>query len=117
MMRKENAKINLLDTVPVRSERVITEWEGEYAVLAFPRFKRVWMQRWLFPRGKSSYLRVQLEEHGTAVWQLIDGKRTVREIVALLSEHFAGDESYASRVATYLMRMQKDGFIKLVEGK
>ena len=112
-MGENNKKINLLETVPVRREEVLTEWEGEYVVLAFPRFKQAWMRRWLFP-GKSAYIHIQLEEHGTVVWQLIDGKRTVGEIVALLSAHFVGDENYATRVTTYLMRMQKDRLIKLM---
>ena len=72
------------------------------------------MQRWLLPKSVSSYIRVELEEHGTAVWQLIDGKRTVGEIITLLFPHFNGEENYASRVTTYLMRMQRDGIIRLI---
>ncbi|MDO4163508.1 MAG: PqqD family protein [Bacteroides sp.] len=106
-------KINLLDTVPVRRESIRTEWSGECAVLAYPRFKRPWMQRFLLPKGMSPYIRVTLEEHGTAVWQLIDGKRTVGEIIDLLAEHFAHEAGYESRVTTYFMQLQKDGFILL----
>lgn len=55
-----------------------------------------------------------LEEHGSAVWRLIDGRRTVQEIVSLLADHFHPDENYASRVTTYVMQLRKDGFIKLL---
>ena len=113
-MRKKEGKINLFDTVPIRASQVLTEWEGEHVVLAFPRFKQKWMQRWLLPKGMPSYMRVQLEEHGTAVWMLIDGKRTVSEIISLLASHFKGEAGYESRVTTYLMRMQKDGFVRLL---
>lgn len=59
-------------------------------------------------------IHVRLEEHGSAVWRLIDGRRTVREIISLLAVHFQSDENYASRVTTYVMQLQKDGFIKLL---
>ena len=113
-VQKNTDKVNLLDTVPVPCSHVLTEWEGECAVLVLPRFKQKWMQRWLLPKSVSSYIRVELEEHGTAVWQLIDGKRTVGEIIVLLSPHFNGEENYSSRVTTYLMRMQRDGIIRLI---
>lgn len=111
-MSKNIEKVNLLDTVPVRSEHVKTEYEGECAILALPRFKQAWMRR--LYKGALSTVRVQLEEHGTAVWQLIDGKRTVGEIIALLAPHFDGEENYATRVTLYLMRMHKDGLIRLI---
>ena len=72
------------------------------------------MQRFLVPKGMSKELHVKLEEHGTAVWKLIDGKRNVREIIEKLADHFQNEEGYESRVSAYLSQMQKDGFIKLV---
>ena len=98
-------KINLLEVIPCRSEHITAEREGETIVLSFPRFKYPWM---------SKELHVKLEEHGTAVWELIDGKRNVREIIEKLADHFQNEEGYESRVSAYLSQMQKDGFIKLV---
>ena len=110
---KKNEKVNLLDTVPVREKHIRTEWEEDCAVLAYPRFKRAWMRRFFLPKSMSPFIHVHLEEHGTAVWNLIDGRRTVREILALLADHFAGEEDYAPRVTAYLVQMQKDGLIRL----
>ena len=107
-------KINLLEVIPCRSELITAEREGETIVLSFPRFKYPWMQRFLVPKGMSKELHVKLEEHGTAVWELIDGKRNVREIIEKLADHFQYEEGYESRVSAYLSQMQKDGFIKLV---
>ena len=56
---------------------------------------------------------IELEEHGSAVWKLIDGERTVGEIITLLAEHFEHASGYEARVSTYIMRMQKDGLIVL----
>lgn len=112
-METPEGKISLLDAVPVRCGHITTEWEGECAVLAYPRFKYEWMRRFLLPKGMSPDIHVKLEEHGTAVWALIDGQRTVKEIVALLVGHFEGEENYGTRVTTYVMQMQKDGFLQL----
>ena len=108
-------KINLLEVIPCRSEHITAEREGETIVLSFPRFKYPWMQRFLVPKGMSKELHVKLEEHGTAVWELIDGKRTVREIIEKLADHFHHEAGYESRITIYLSQMQKDGFIKLMK--
>ena len=112
-METPEGKISLLDAIPVRCEHITTEWESECIVLAYPRFKYEWMRRFLLPKGMLPDIHVRLEEHGTAVWQLIDGKRTVREITSLLAEHFASEDNYASRVTAYVMQLKKDGFIQL----
>ena len=50
------------------------------------------MQRFLVPKGMSKELHVKLEEHGTAVWELIDGKRNVREIMKNSQTTFKNEE-------------------------
>lgn len=113
MMEIPEGKVSLLDAVPVRYGHITTEWEGECAVLAYPRFKYEWMRRFLLPKGMSPDIHVRLEEHGTAVWNLIDGHRTVREIIYLLARHFGEEENYIPRVTAYVMQLRKDGFIQL----
>ena len=103
MMEIPEGKVSLLDAVPVRCGHITTEWEGECAVLAYPRFKYEWMRRFLLPKGMSPDIHVRLEEHGTAVWNLIDGHRTVREIISLLARHFGEEENYIPRVSAYVI--------------
>ena len=105
MMEIPEGKVSLLDAVPVRCGHITTEWEGECAVLAYPRFKYEWMRRFLLPKGMSPDIHVRLEEHGTAVWNLIDGHRTVREIISLLARHFGEEENYIPRVTAYVMQL------------
>lgn len=105
-------KINLLNVIPCRGEHIITETEGELSVIAFPRFKRAWVRKYFLPKGMSPYIRVRLEEHGTAVWSLIDGKRTVEEIIQSLADHFGHEENYESRITIFITQLRKDGFIK-----
>jgi hypothetical protein len=105
-------KVNLLDLIPFISESITTEKEGELSVIAFPRFRSRFMQKYFVPKNKSSVIRIRLEEHGTAVWDLIDGKRTVKDIADTLAEHFNHEENYEYRIVAYLSQLQKQGFIK-----
>ena len=111
-MADAKEKINLLDVIPFRSENITAEKGSDGTVtIAFPRFKYEWMRRFLLPKGMSPDIHVRLEEH--AVWELIDGKRTVRQIIEELAEHFDHEENYESRITAYITQLQKDGFVKL----
>ncbi|GHT77757.1 hypothetical protein AGMMS50262_19610 [Bacteroidia bacterium] len=108
-MAKE--KVNFFDLVPVISEHITTEKEGGLSGIAFPRFRSKFMQKYFVPKNKSAIIRIRLDEHGTAVWDLIDGKRTVTEITELLAEHFNHEENYEYRILTFLVQLLKQGFI------
>jgi hypothetical protein len=105
-------KQNLFDLIPIISEHITTENEGELSVITFPRFRSAFMQRFFVPKNKSPMIRIRLEEHGTAVWNLIDGKRTIKEIAEILAEHFNHEENYEYRVAIYFSQLFKQGFVK-----
>jgi hypothetical protein len=104
---------NLFATIPVISEHITTEYEGALVVIAFPRFRSKFMQKYFVPRNKSAVIRIRLDAHGTAVWKLIDGKLSTNEIVLKLTEHFQNEENYAYRIGAYLQQLQRQGFIKL----
>ena len=110
-MKKE--KVNLFDLTPVISEHITTEKEGELSVIAFPRFRSRFMQKYFVPKNKSTTIRIRLEEHGTAVWDLIDGRQTVREIADALAGHFHHELNYEYRITAYLKQLHKQGFITL----
>ena len=104
-------KINLLEVIPLRKSHITTEWEDDCAVIVFPRFKRAWIQRLLLPKSMSPYIRVRLEDKGTAVWNLIDGENTVNDIIEKLADQFKDEVGYESRIITFIGQLQKDGFI------
>ncbi|MDR2804144.1 MAG: PqqD family protein [Dysgonamonadaceae bacterium] len=109
----KKAKVNLLDLTPVISEFITTEKEGMLSVITFPRFRSKFMQKYFVSGNRSATIRIRLEEHGTAVWALIDGRRTVREIAGVLAEHFHHEPNYEYRITTYLQQLHKQGFILL----
>lgn len=104
--------------IPVISEHITTEYEGELAVVAFPRFRSKFMQKYFVPKNRSPVIRIRLDRHGTFVWQLIDGKRTVGEIAETveLPEEHRHEENLSSRVAQYIRQLQKHGFVRLKQG-
>ena len=105
-------KINLLDVIPCRSEHITVEREGETIVLSFPRFKYTWMQRFLVPKGMSKELHVHLEEHGTVVWELIDGKQTCIYLSLSVTERRFYKISFPHRVTQCLTESSLYGKIK-----
>ncbi|MDD2559129.1 MAG: PqqD family peptide modification chaperone [Bacteroidales bacterium] len=110
----KNKALNLFDLIPVVSERIrIETGEDRLLQLVFPRFRSAWMNRRLTPRGKSPYIHIKLEEHGSAVVQLIDGQRSVRDIALALAEHFGQEPGYEQRVAVFIEHLRRDGYISL----
>lgn len=104
-------KINLLEVIPLRKNHITTEWVDDCAVIVYPRFKSKWIQRFLLPKGMSPFIRVRLEEHGTAVWNLIDGENSVQDIIEKLADYFKNEKDYEFRISTYISQLHKDGFI------
>jgi hypothetical protein len=105
--------MNLFDLVPHINEHITTEKGEELSVIAFPRFRSKFMRKYFVPKNKSAVIRIRLEKHGTAVWNLIDGNRTVLEIVNILAEHFDNEKNYEYRITTYISQLHRQGFIKL----
>jgi len=104
-------KQNLFDLVPTINERLTIEKEGELIVITFPRFRSKFLLRFI-PKNKPRMIRISLDEHGTAVWNLIDGRKTVKQISNALAEHFNHEENYEYRVAMYFAQLYKYGFVK-----
>jgi len=110
--RNTPVKQNLFDLVPFISEHITTEKEGELSVITFPRFRSKFMQKYFIPKNKPATIRIRLEEHGTIVWDLIDGKRTIQTIAEILADHFQYEENYEYRIAVYFSQLYKQGFVK-----
>ncbi len=104
-------KISILEVIPFHSEKITTSRKGELVVLTYPRFRSRFAQRWLTSKYFPSHITIRLEQHGSAVWELIDGKRTVSEIITLLADHFKEDPHYGVRVIQYIFQLHKDKLI------
>lgn len=113
MGRRESSKreVNLLDLIPQR----LIEYEigdDDLVTLLAPRFRNRLLKKWLQPRLKHQYLKVRLDEIGSAVWLLCDGNRTVKEIAGPLRERFAEKiEPCFDRLSVFLQNLEGNRFI------
>jgi hypothetical protein len=72
------------------------------------------MQKYLVPRNRSPLIRVRLDDHGSAVWQKIDGRRTVYDIVESLASHFDGDDKYELQISIFINHLRQEGYIRML---
>jgi hypothetical protein len=77
--RKILKKANYLDLTPVRIFDHEIREDGKVDIL-LPRFKNEIARRMLKPHKKSNIIPIKLDEVGSAIWLMIDGKLRVLEI-------------------------------------
>ena len=106
-------KVSLLDTVPVHASQVWTEESADGClVLVYQRFPKAWMTR-LFSRWFSPQIHVPLEQYGSEIWQLMDGKRTTEEVIRLVALRHPEETDFPQRLAIYISQLHVNGFITL----
>lgn len=110
MEKKE--KVSILDTVPVVCPDVTTRHHEEIAEISFPSLRNARLQKVFGRLCRKSY--ATFDMHGTFVWGLIDGQRTVEEIIHLSAAHFEGEEDYARRIVTFISSLHSRRIIRLL---
>ena len=68
---------------------------------------------WLLRMMKRPTFRVKLDARGTAVWLACDGTRSVKEVIAAVSEAFPQEPDTTIRTALFLRELARGGFISL----
>ena len=77
----------------------------------------LWLLYFIVTETKK-FIRIPLEERGSFLWGLIDGKMTTLKMAeAFLHEFPAEDNQVPERVATYLYQMVDNGLIGFVNFK
>ena len=115
----EITRTQALEGIPIKSEHVReTRLESGEVLLTFSVRSRPWMAGIVRYLGGSSdgavTRKLQLDELGTAVWDRIDGRRSVRRMV----KEFAGEHQLHPReaevaVTRFLRDLGKRGLIGL----
>jgi predicted transcriptional regulator len=71
------------------------------------------------PKRRNPYIKANLDEIGTAAWELIDGKRKVEEIVRLLTEKLLETETSVEqleqRLCVFIQQLNANKFITFIE--
>jgi hypothetical protein len=116
-MKTNDDKINLLDLMPIKAVAAEIN-ENQRMVLLRPKFTNKLLVKYLLPHLKRPNFRVTLDEFGTAVWNYIDGKRTVAEIADCLKIDFGATiEPVYERLGKYFRTLNDGGFIDYQEMK
>lgn len=109
--KKKRGEINLLDLVPCRMIEYDMN-EDVIVTLQAPRFKSMFMRRWVQPRLKRPFLKVELDEIGSSVWMLCDGNRKVKDIAELMQRRFGEKvEPCYERLGLFFQQLEAARFI------
>ncbi len=113
-MKKKKQQKNYLDLIPERASGLAWTQDDEGIVVLEVEntgiFNRIAQK--FFKRPKVT--KVHMEQFGSFIWPLIDGKRTVMELADLLKERFGEEaEPLYPRVAKYMQIMESYHFISL----
>lgn len=100
--------------VPVVNDTIGTIFNDEGLItITYPRYKKNWQVRLLLPKGRKNEIKLDLDTNGSAVWKLIDGQRTVKEILSELEDFGRDQEQFTSRVMMFLQGLIQDDFIRM----
>ena len=104
--------VNLLELVPVKIVQSEESQDGKVIILK-PKFKYNFFLKYVLPKMKHPYYKVDLDEFGSFVWKQIDGKQTVKEIGLRLKENFKEkvDPVY-DRLSEYIHSLVRAEFIQ-----
>jgi hypothetical protein len=112
------SRIDALQCKPVKNIQVSEErLETGEALLSYPVAPRPWiagLARRLGVQPVSSRKKLQLDTLGTAVWDMIDGRRTVSQIIQVFAEKYRLYPREAEvSVTRFLRELGKRGLIGL----
>lgn len=86
--KKKELQINYLDLIPERSAQLRwhTDIRGRMVLEIENKGAFNTIAQKLF--GKPRYTKIHLDDNGTFIWPLIDGRKTVEDIAALVKDEF-----------------------------
>ncbi len=84
------------------------------AVLLVPRFRKGPLAKWLQPKLKRPYMRVNLDDIGTFAWKGMDGTTPFHELAENMKKHFGDKVDPAEdRLKRFMTILYKDKFVTL----
>lgn len=109
--RVEPSPVNLLELIPDQNILSKKTEDGLYVLLK-PKYRHPWMVKHILPRLKSPHYKIKLDDIGSFIWCLCDGRKTVKEISRKLREKF-GDkvEPLYERLGIFFQNLEKNKFI------
>lgn len=107
----EETEINLLDLIPVRNIKWKKKEDG-LIILLKPKFRHPFITKHILPHLKRPYYKIKLDAVGSFIWELCDGKLSVKEIAQSLKHHFKDEvEPLYDRMALFFQSLEKHRFM------
>ena len=106
--------VNLLELRPRRRCRWRRDSKGN-VILEVKRFRHDWSRRLGYFLDFKPHRRIHLDERGTAVWTLMDGRRSVGRIAEVLEARFGEDEHLLPRLSEFLRMLEINGLAELAQ--
>jgi len=104
-------QVNLYDLIPQRNFEYEINRENLVNILV-PKFSNKFLVQNLLPRLKAPYIKIKLDEIGSAVWLEIDGQKNVGEIARQLEERFGERiQPIEERLAKFFAQLNSNKFI------
>jgi hypothetical protein len=115
--RKVLKKANYLDLTPICAKKHLIGDDEKVTVL-IPKFTNKFVVERIVPKLKHPDMKLNLDEIGSAVWLLMDGKKKVKEIALELSQKF-GDkiQPVDERLTKFLTQLYEQRLITFDEIK
>ncbi len=112
--RKILKETSLLDLTPFRKIEHSVDENG-IVTLLYPKFKNQKLSKYMLG-SRTPYIKMKLDEIGTASWLFIDGNRKVGEIADALTEQF-GDKiaQVQVRLGKFLSVLYENKYISFKE--
>jgi len=108
---QQNRELNLWELIPIRKFE-FEKSENELVTILIPKFKNKFLVQHLMPRLKYPYIKIKLDEIGSAVWLEIDGKKSVGEIAENLEARFGEKiQPIEERLSKFLTQLKMHQFI------
>ena len=114
MAKKTTIPANYFESVPVRREDHPWRLKEDGMVEVDMENKGFyhWMAQKFFHKPRVSH--IALEKDGSVVWQNLDGKNTVMDIIHIMEQAFPNEKDrMLDRVVTYMATLQRNRFISM----
>lgn len=116
MKNNNKTRENYLERIPVRNPDIGWHADENGVVTLEVQNKGVFnrIAQKILKKPKISY--IHLDENGSFVWPLIDGKQSITEIGRAVDEHF-GEKAHPlyERLAKFFQILESYGFVKWTE--
>ncbi len=111
MAKKIKMPPNYLDLIPFKNESLSWSYDDNKAVVDIEN-KSLYnkIAQVLFKKPRISH--ISLDKYGTVVWESIDGKNSISDIIHIMEESFPEErERMLDRVVTFAAILERNGFI------